>query len=157
MMMKIAATVLALAVIGFGCGTSAPPTGSVWAAISSDRVLYDLPNGEVNISFAVVNDGERPILCDDIHARTRIIVNGKERPDSDFIFGNGPRSREKELLPGDTYQFTIQLTSLFAEPGSYEVIWTGKEFRTKPIVFRVKKMEAANKASHRISVRGDAD
>jgi hypothetical protein len=56
------------------------------------------------VSFAMLNDGTEPI---DPKDRTwKINVNGKDHPDSQFVFFNGPRQVGLESLsPGEHMLF----------------------------------------------------
>jgi hypothetical protein len=116
---------------------AAPTNGNLWAAVSVPEPL--VTTGQVDrlqIQFAMVNDGKEPI---DPKVRSwRLNINGKDHPDSEFTFGNGPRdNRWKSLPAGDRLQFGYALGNWFKTPGVYRIIWRGEGFESAPVVFRV--------------------
>lgn len=114
-----------------------PERPNLWAALSVSRPLFHGGwTKELSIHFTLVNDGKETI--DPKIGSSKIIVNGVELENSDFILSNGPRdARWKALPPGDALEFTYALENYFKEPGIYRVSWKGDNFETPVIVFRV--------------------
>jgi hypothetical protein len=122
-------------------------TPELWAAIGVGQPLvFERPDYELNISFALVNDGNMDANTD--FQSWKILINGHEVPDSHWIFGNGPgptgRSGGWERLPvGGSFIFgkSLRLGEYFPKPGTYEVAWKGSRFSAKPAVVRVLPLE----------------
>ena len=115
----------------------APVPKEVWSAISVSRPIFILGREEIDVFFSAINDTDKPVLYEDIRGGGVLIVNGEELKDSGLLFGNGPRETTKFLNPGKATLFVARLTNYFAKPGNYEVAWKGKQFGTKPVVFRI--------------------
>lgn len=113
----------------------------LWAAISvPEPIVISGRLKQFHVTFALANDGTKAI--DPKVDSWRLVVNGKEHPDSQFTFGNGPRDRRwKSLPPGDHLFFTYAIQDWFKTPGTYTIVWRGEGFETAPVVFRVLKQE----------------
>src|SRR5438477_5099998 len=84
-----------------------PAKLKIWAAVTSvPGPLVTAGQVErLQIHFAMVNDGNKPI--DPKVSSWRLNINGKDHPDSEFMFANGPRDdRWKSLPVGDCLQFS---------------------------------------------------
>jgi hypothetical protein len=119
-----------------------PP--KLWAAISvSDPLFQKGWTKDLMIHFTLVNDG-----TDSVGPKVgswRLVVNGEELEDSNFIFANGPRdARWTELPAGESLRFGYALEKYFSEPGVYRVSWRGEGFETLPIEFRVMPSKKLN-------------
>lgn len=93
----------------------------------------------IQLTFLVVNDSNsaRNVAA----GSWKIIVNGTELADSDFIFGNGPApvGGYNELKPGQNYQFGkgLPISTYFKKPGEYKVSWKADGFQSPTILIRV--------------------
>jgi hypothetical protein len=128
---QVAATAPPASATATGKGTG------LWAALGVSHAVFHANDvKELVVEFTIVNDGPRPI--DPGIAGSRIVVNGKELPDSARILGNGPRdARFTSLPPGDHLRFTSRLGDQFQAPGTYHVSWRGDAFRAPLVSFRV--------------------
>jgi hypothetical protein len=89
----------------------------------------------LQLSFVLVNDSNVPL---NVHPDSwKIVVNGKELKDSDWIFGNGPGpvGGYRILKPGDHYEFGKALSArgYFPSSGEYTVAWKGVGFESSTI------------------------
>jgi|ERR1700736_3867419 hypothetical protein len=89
----------------------------------------------VLLMFVLLNDGEFPI---DVEGRAwKLVINGKELPESGWIFGNGPApvGGWDALKPGDSYHFgkSLRISDYFPRHGKYGVSWRGKAFQSSEI------------------------
>lgn len=91
---------------------------------------------KLNIHFQLKNISKEKL--DPKITESELIVDGKELPDSAFLFGNGPRdARFTGLPPGEALHFTYALGSKFTKAGIYTLGWRGKNFEAEPITFTV--------------------
>ena len=116
------------------------PKAKLWAGlgVTSPAVRAgDVTRAEFfTVSFALVNDGEK--AADPEIRASRLLVNGKDLKDWDFIIANGPRDKSFDSLPaGQSLQFGSALGSYFTEPGVYKIQWKGKSFESQVVEFRV--------------------
>lgn len=116
--------------------------GGLHAAIRGELVRRDRPYTEppfVMLTFILLNDSEAPVNA--VEGGWRIIIDGEELKDSDFIFGNGPQpdGGYGTLKPGESYQFGkgLELSRYFPEEREYKVSWKGKGFQSSTITVRV--------------------
>lgn len=112
----------------------------LWAGISVSQPVFvsknDTVAGIFQINFTIVNDGDKTI--DPEINSSKLLVNGKELKDWEFLVSNGPKdNRFKALPPKDFLLFGMGLGDRFEEPGIYRVSWQGKAFQSNEIVFRV--------------------
>jgi hypothetical protein len=114
-----------------------PMKEKLWTAVTVPEAL--ITTGQTDrlmLNFAMVNDGEKSI--DPKVSTWRLNINGRDHPDSEFTFGNGPRDNRWNSLPaGDRLQFGYALGDWFKKPGVYKVVWRGEGFESAPVVFRV--------------------
>lgn len=93
----------------------------------------------VMLTFILLNDSEKPL--DSAEESWRIVIDGKELKDSDFIFGNGPAptSGWGTLQPGESYEFgkALELGKYFPQERAYQVFWKGKGFRSSTVTVNV--------------------
>lgn len=122
------------------CRTSVSADGKgrkVWAAAGVTKLVVapgQLDDFQVN--FALVNDSDTPL--DPQVPSWRLLINGKAHPDSQAIFGSGPRdARWKSLPSGEHLSFAYALRDPFKKPGTYTLIWKSDLFASAPTVFRV--------------------
>ena len=115
--------------------------GEIWAALGVPQPIVVAGKLRTfSVTFALANDTNHAI--DPQVASWRLVINGEEYPDSQFLFGNGPRDARWESLPaGDYLLFGYALGDLFKTPGTYSVMWRGKDFESPPVTFRVLKQE----------------
>lgn len=89
----------------------------------------------VMLSFTLVNDSQSALNV--TASSWKIVVNGVELPDSDYIFGNGamPANGWNVLQPGEHYELGkgLPIAKYFPHSGNYKVSWRGKEFES-PVV-----------------------
>lgn len=109
----------------------------LWAAVSASQPIYTRDQAEhLQLNFALVNDGDKAI--DPKGNSWRLNINGKDLPDSEFIFLNGPRPWGWDSLrPGQSLAFGISLGERMLQPGIYRIIWKGRDFETVPLILRV--------------------
>jgi len=112
------------------------------AAIRGELVRRDPPYTQppfVMLTCILLNDSEAPINA--VDGGWKIVIDGKELEDSDFIFGNGPGpvGGWGTLKPGESYEFgkALELSRYFPEEREYRVFWKGKAFRSSTITVRV--------------------
>ena len=116
--------------------------GGLHAAIRAELVRRDPPYTQppfVMLSFILLNDSEVPINA--VEGGWRIVIDGKELKDSDFIFGNGPHPTGGygTLKPGESYELGkgLELSRYFPEEREYKVSWKGKRFQSSTITISV--------------------
>jgi hypothetical protein len=93
----------------------------------------ETPN--VALSFILLNDSDAPA---DVEAGSwRIVVDGADVKDSDYLFGNGPHpvGGYRVLKPGESYEFGIALpiVEYFLPNGEHKVSWRGAGFESSTI------------------------
>ena len=143
-MKRIALLLVSVAMLGAVACSTAPgklKAGERWAAITvSEPIVFEDRLKTFNVTFALANDTDHPIDPD--VSSWRLIINGKEHPDSQFIFGNGPCDARWASLPsGDYLVFGYALGDLFKTPGTYTLMWRGKDFESPQVTFRVLKQK----------------
>jgi len=116
--------------------------GGLHAAIRGELVRRNPPNTQppfVMLTFILLNDSENPI--DAVQEGWKIVIDGQELKDSDFIFGNGPAPAGGwgTLKPGESYEFGkgLELSRYFPAERAYRVSWKGKGFRSSTITVSV--------------------
>jgi hypothetical protein len=93
----------------------------------------------VLLAFLVVNDSDsvRNVAV----GSWKIVINGTELPDSQWIFDNGPEpvGGWNELSPGESYRFskTLPVSTYFKKPGEYRVSWKAEGFQSPAILIRI--------------------
>ena len=110
----------------------------LWLAISVGQPVYRVAQtGTLQVSFAVVNDGDT--IVDPGIGSSHLFINGAEPKDWSFVINNGPRSSYFAALPpGQVLSFGYQLGSrYFGSPGIYTVRWESETFRSPEMTFRV--------------------
>jgi hypothetical protein len=110
----------------------------ITAQFVSIKQGYTQP-AHVQLVFLLINDSDTTV---DVKAGSwRIVIDGVDLKDSDFIFGNGPMPTGgwSTLEAGQYYEFGKALTSskYFAEPGEHKVLWKGDGFRSSIITIRI--------------------
>ncbi len=136
MTLLLASVTLLGAVVSF----SAPgklKAGERWAGLTvSEPIVVAGKLATFNVTFALANDTDHPIDPD--VSSWRLVIKGEEYPDSQFVFGNGPRDARWTSLPaGDHLLFGYALGDLFKTPGTYTLMWRGKDFQSPQVTFRV--------------------
>lgn len=137
---------LLLFVVAFlsASGTSqTSPAPKLWAVVGvTEPIAYENWNGStraLNITFGLVNDSNEVARTD--ANSWKIVINGEELADSDFIFGNGPGPTGGwgTLQPGASFIFgkALPMAKYFSKPGIYEVTWKGSQFAARPVLVRV--------------------
>jgi len=116
-----------------------PPKPKLWAGISIPQPVYVQRGGatkRVHISFSVVNDGKQPVRPQ--LSESKLIINGEELKEWEFIVMNGLSDDRYDLLPaGDYLHFLRDLSRYVNTPGIYRVTWKGPDFQSNELVFRV--------------------
>jgi hypothetical protein len=112
----------------------------LWAAIGvAEPLVIEDPDHDLNITFALVNDGTK--VADTNFASWEILINDQKVPESGFIFGNGPGpvGGWGSLPSGEFFLFGkgLRMGKYFSKPGIYQVTWKGAKFRAIPVVVRV--------------------
>jgi hypothetical protein len=135
-------TSLAMFTATICCGAPGKPkAGEVWSALTvSEPIVIAGKLETFHVTFALANDTDHPIQPN--VSSWKLIVNGEECPDSQMIFGNGPRDARWESLPaGDHLLFSYALGDQFKTPGTYTLMWRGKDFESPQVTFRVLKQK----------------
>ena len=93
----------------------------------------------VMISFHLLNDS--------VTAQTttpeswKILIDGKELSDSDWIFGNGPEpvGGYGTLAVGASFDFgkALPIAKYFPEPKEYKINWKGRYFQSPTVAVRI--------------------
>ena len=116
--------------------------GGLHAAIRGQLVRRDPPYTQtpfVMLTFILLNDSEKPVNA--VEGGWKIVIDGKDLGDSDFIFGNGPHPEGGwgTLNPGESYEFGkgLELSRYFPEEREYRVSWKGKGFQSSTITVRL--------------------
>jgi hypothetical protein len=94
---------------------------------------------DVQIEFLLINDSDSPV---DVKAGSwKIVIDGVELQESDWIFENGPMPAGgwTTLEAGQHYEFgkALPTSKYFLEPGEHKVSWRGDGFRSSTIAVRV--------------------
>lgn len=118
-----------------------PKVSDLWAAVSvSEPLVVEGKLKTFHAIFALSNDTDHPI--DPKVASWKLIINGEEYPNSQMLFGNGPRDdRWKSLPAGDYLLFGYALSDPFKVPGTYTLVWRAKDFESSPVTFRIMKQK----------------
>jgi hypothetical protein len=111
----------------------------ILAEIGVDRITVVLGKDTVGISLGATNLTKAPISYKTIWGESVLEVNGKEFPPSKFILAEQARHFKKVLAAGAKDEFWYPMEQYFQEPGSYEIVWKGKGFQSKPITIHVRK------------------
>ena len=93
----------------------------------------------VQFAFLLINDSDTAV---DVKAGSwKIVIDGVELPDSDFIFGNGPMPAGGYTIlePGQYYErgTALPTSKYFPEAGEHKVSWRGDGFRSSTITIRI--------------------
>jgi len=93
----------------------------------------------VQLVFLLINDSDTAV---DVNAGSwKIVIDGVDLQDSDFIFGNGPSPTGgyTTLEPGRYYELGIALptSKYFPEAGEHSVTWKGDGFRSSTITIKI--------------------
>lgn len=93
----------------------------------------------VQLVFLLINDSEAAL---DVRPGSwKIVVDGIELKDSDFILGNGPVPTGGwiPLQPGAYYELgkTLPANQYFGKPGKHTVAWKGEGFHSSTITIDV--------------------
>jgi hypothetical protein len=109
------------------------------AGIRAQLVPQAPPNANpehVLLLFTLLNDADIP--ADTQTGPWKIVIDGRDLPDSDFILGNGPRPSGGfgVLKPGDSYEFGTQLpvAKYFPEKREYRVAWRAGNVSSSTLV-----------------------
>lgn len=134
---KVLVTVLVASLVPFIAAQDKPGQicGGLHAALRGEpSPPYQQPP-VVQLTFILLNDSENPINA--VEERWKIVIDGKELKDSDFILCCGPRPSGGfgTLKPGESYDFGVALErgKYFPEKREYRVFWKGKGFQSSTI------------------------
>ncbi len=110
--------------------------GGLHAGITAEMAQgYEEPS--VIVTFVLLNDTEA--LLNPAAEPWKILIDGKEVPDSGFILGNGPMPTDgyAKLAPGASFTFSkaLSIAKYFPERREYTISWQGKDFRSPTITF----------------------
>jgi hypothetical protein len=112
----------------------------LWAAITVGHNVWTEPAPGADLplimEFSLVNDGSSAV--DPEIKSSKLLINGKEFPNWAFSVANGPKGIHFDNLPpGQSFVMAKALGRHFATPGTYRVVWKGKDFQSNELVFRV--------------------
>ena len=97
----------------------------------------------VQLTFVLMNDSENPINA--VEEGWKLVIDGKELKDSDFIICCGPRPAGGwgTLQPGESYEFGVAMerSKYFPEAREYQVYWKGKGFQSSTIIVNVTRQQ----------------
>jgi hypothetical protein len=105
------------------------------AGIRAQIMGPNIETPNVALSFILLNDSDPPV---DVEAGSwRIVVDGTDLKDSDYLLGNGPHpvGGYRVLKPGESYEFGIALpiVEYFLPNGEHKVSWRGAGFESSTI------------------------
>jgi len=107
------------------------------AQVANRNLRYSEPS--VTIFFLLLNDSASDLPT--AEGSWRIVIDGKELEDSNFIFGNGPRPAGGygKLSSGANFNFTyaLPISKYFPESKEYKVSWRGKYFQSPTTTVRI--------------------
>jgi hypothetical protein len=111
-----------------------------WVAIGVNKLVSRFIDEnhlkEFNLQFVMFNDNKETIHLN--RASWRLIINGKDHPNFQWVLANDPKGRGDESLPpGEYLNFSYALGDWFKKAGTYKVVWKGDNFKSAPIYFRV--------------------
>lgn len=93
----------------------------------------------VMVGFLLLNDSEK--TRNTAPESWRIIIDGEELKDSDWIFGNGPAPTEGygTLAPGSVFRFgkALSIAQYFPVAGDHRVSWKGTYFESPTVTVRI--------------------
>lgn len=144
--MMIAASCLIPAIAGQTTPRNSGPAerncGGLHAGIRAVLVRRGPPDTQppfVMLNFVLLNDGDT--IVNSTAEGWKIVIDGKELSDSDWIFGNGPMPTGGygNLNPGDSYELGkgLEISKYFPEERLYQVSWKGKGFQSSTIPIRI--------------------
>lgn len=115
------------------------------AGITAQRTQqYTDPS--VFVGFVLLNDSN--LAKNTAPGSWKIVIDGKELADSDFIFGNGaqPSGGYDSLAPGAKFDFgyALSISRYFPEAREYQISWRGRDFQSPTVVLNI----AASTATH---------
>lgn len=112
-----------------------------WVALSvSEPLVHPNRLKQFQVYFAMHNDGIKPF--DTKMVSWRLNINGKDHPNSQLLFFNGPKDERWQSLPAGEYLlFTYALGEWFKSPGTYKIMWKGDGFESPPVYFRVLALD----------------
>lgn len=116
--------------VATSCQASQPEKKETLRAIIQSRSNYSFGE-QVILNFALKNESQTAIkvnLCD-----TSLFCNQKKMDDS-ILFHINP---EVNISPNKTHDYTLGMIDDFADPGTYELEWTGPGFKSNKIRFNV--------------------
>jgi len=91
------------------------------------------------VTFHLLNDSETALSA--APESWKIVIDGKELSDSDWIFGNGPEPVEgyRTLAAGATFDFgkALSIAKYFPEAKEYKISWKGRYFQSPTLTFRI--------------------
>lgn len=123
---------------GHGLRAQSDSPIKLWVGVSVDKPVYSqAESGEIQVTFAVVNDGHTTVNPE--IGGSHLFINGVEPENWSFIIGNGPRTSDFDALPsGEKLLFVYQLGNpYFLKPGIYTLRWETRNFRSAETAFRV--------------------
>ena len=93
----------------------------------------------VQLVFLLINDSDTAMNVKP--GSWKIVIDGVDLQDSDFIFGNGPRPTGgwTTLEAGQYYELgtALPISKYFPEASEHEVSWNGDGFRSATITIRI--------------------
>ncbi len=115
--------------------TSSKSCRGLHAGIRAQVMGPNIETPNVALSFTLLNDSDASI---DVKAGSwKIVVDGTELKDSDYLLGNGPHpvGGYRVLNPGESYEFGIALpiVQYFLPNGEHNVSWRGAGFESSTI------------------------
>jgi hypothetical protein len=93
----------------------------------------------VMVAFLLLNDSET--VQSTTPESWKIVIDGKELSDSDWIFGNGiePVGGYGTLAAGATFEFgkALPIAKYFPEMREYRISWKGRYFQSATVTVRI--------------------
>ena len=93
------------------------------------------------VSFLLLNDSETS--QNTAPESWKIVIDGKELKDSDWIFGNGPvpTGGYGRLAAGETFDFgkALSIVSYFSDTPEHTICWKGKYFQSPTVTVTIPR------------------
>jgi hypothetical protein len=115
------------------------PNGTGFHARITAQLTQRYGYPSVMVEFHLLNESET--AHNTAPESWKIVIDGKELKDSDWIFGNGPAPVEGYgmLAAGATFDFgkALPIAKYFPETRAYRISWKGRYFHSPTVTVRI--------------------